>query len=90
LITNDRDCPWKGQVAWLVKFLLRWQAAFLIVVGLFPAFGQQLKAMSFELRPLTASGVLVVAMDFLVMFALTRLLWRFLRTGTTSDEDSRK
>ncbi len=75
------------QLARLATFLLTWLAAFLIVVGLFSAFGQQLRAMSPQLRALTLSGLLVVAMNFLVMPAVTRLVSRFIRLGTSSEED---
>jgi len=63
-------------------------AAFLIAVGLLSAFGQQLLAMPRSVRALTVSGVLVVAMNFLVMPALTHLLSRFLRPGTSSDPNN--
>jgi len=63
-------------------------AAFLIAVGLFSAVGQQLLTMPRYLRALTVSGVLVVAMNFLVMPALTHLLSRFLRPGTSSDTNN--
>ncbi len=78
----------KRQLARLATFLLTWLAAFLIAVGLFSAFGQQLLTMPRYLRALTVSGVLVVAMNFLVMPALTHLLSRFLRPGTSSDTNN--
>ena len=65
------------QLAKLASFLLTWLAAFLMIVGLFSAFAQQLKAMSLELRALTVSGVFVVAMNFLVVPAITRLVSRW-------------
>jgi antibiotic biosynthesis monooxygenase (ABM) superfamily enzyme len=72
------------RLARLATFLLTWLTAFLMVVGLFSVFGQQLKAMSPKLRALTLSGVLVVVMNFLVMPALTRLFSRFLPPDATS------
>lgn len=70
----------------LARFLLTWLAAFLLVVALFNVFGQQLKAMSPPLHALTVSGLLVIAMNFLVMPTLTRLFSRSQGPGTTSGD----
>jgi antibiotic biosynthesis monooxygenase (ABM) superfamily enzyme len=75
-------------VAQLARFLLGWLAAFAIVVTLFSAFGRQLEAMSLQVRALTMSGVLVVAMNFFIMPTVTRLLSRFLRPPTVPGPDS--
>lgn len=69
------------RLAGLARFLLTWVAAFLIVVALFSAFGEQLKGMSLPLRALIVSGALVIAMNFLVMPGLARLLARFEDSG---------
>jgi hypothetical protein len=76
------------RLARLARVLLTWSAAFLIVVALLSAFGQQLKAMSLQLRALTVSGVLVIAMNVLVMPTLSRLLSRFPGPGTPSEGHS--
>jgi antibiotic biosynthesis monooxygenase (ABM) superfamily enzyme len=61
----------------MARFLLTGLAAFLMIIALFSAFGRQLKAMSAPVRALLVSGVFVVAMNFLVMPGLARLLARF-------------
>jgi antibiotic biosynthesis monooxygenase (ABM) superfamily enzyme len=58
-----------------VKFvLLSWLAAFLIVMGLFAAFGTELQDMPLALRALVISGVLTVAMTQVAIPLITRFL----------------
>ncbi|HEX8939818.1 MAG TPA: hypothetical protein VF763_06605 [Candidatus Limnocylindrales bacterium] len=71
----------------LARFLLSWLAAFLLIVTLFAEFGQQLTAMSPQVRALAMSGVLVVAMNFLVAPAITRLLSRLSGPGAPRARD---
>jgi antibiotic biosynthesis monooxygenase (ABM) superfamily enzyme len=76
------------QLVKLARILLGWLAAFLIVLALFAVFGEQLEAMPLQLRALTMSGALIIAMNFLVMPTITRLLSRFSLVGTGPETES--
>jgi antibiotic biosynthesis monooxygenase (ABM) superfamily enzyme len=68
---------WLGPMTSRLKFvLLAWLAAFLIVMALFAAFGEQLEDLSLPLRALTISGVLVVSMTQVALPLIHRLLRR--------------
>jgi antibiotic biosynthesis monooxygenase (ABM) superfamily enzyme len=62
--------------------LLAWAAAFLIVMGLFLAFGDTLQNLPLALRALAISGVLVVSMTQVVI----PLIHRFLRSRWRTDD----
>ncbi len=53
--------------------LLMWLAAFLIVMGLFVLFGEQLQSLPLPMRVLVFTGVLVVVMSQVVMPGLNRM-----------------
>jgi len=61
--------------------LLTWLAAFLIVMGLFVFFGEQLGSLSLPLRVLVLTGVLVALMTQVVMPGLNRMFASFLSRG---------
>jgi antibiotic biosynthesis monooxygenase (ABM) superfamily enzyme len=58
----------------LVFLLLTWLSAFVIVMALFLAFGDELRDFPLALRALVISGVLSVSMTQLVVPLINRLL----------------
>ncbi|MGI8911630.1 MAG: hypothetical protein ACR2JR_13930 [Rubrobacteraceae bacterium] len=61
--------------------LLTWLAAFLIVMGLFVFFGEQLRLLPLPLRVLVLTGVLVILMSQVVMPGLNRMFASSLSRG---------
>jgi len=63
------------------SILLMWLAAFLIVMGLFVFFGEQLRSLPLPLRVLVLTGVLIALMSQVVMPGLNRMFASFLSRG---------
>lgn len=58
----------------LVFLLLTWLSAFVIVMALFLAFGDELRDLPLALRALAISGVLSISMTQVVVPLINRLL----------------
>lgn len=58
----------------LVFLLLTWLSAFVIVMALFLAFGDELRDLPLALRALVISGVLSISMTQLVVPLISRFL----------------
>ena len=70
--------------------LLMWLAAFLIVMGLFVFFGEQLESLPLTLRVLVITGVLVALMTQVVMPGLNLMFASLLRRGKRNPRTARR
>lgn len=85
---SERSFDAKGLWPKLLVTLLAWLIVYLILLGVFAIFGEQLEAQPFPVQLLIVSGVLVVIMANVVMPLLTRAVGGWLnRTSEINPRD---